>query len=297
MAARPRRTERCKALRLACWNADGVHGRMLELEHFLNQHGVEIFLFSETFLNRGQAFRLANYVCHCTDRLTAGSGTAILVRRDTVHYSVPVPGLTNLEVTAIPVILADKQVKILAPYFSPSRPLIGADLTACFGGGFPVLVAGDLKVKHVEWNSRLNTFRGNPLSDYANENSFLIFGPDTPNTNPYNPSATPDVLDIVITKDFSFPVYLTSCSALSSDHPPVLIDTACRSSLQNLRDRPDFRRTDWAKFQSILENQIPFDPELHNRMAIDKCVENTGAVLRALAACTHKCLRRVLLDH
>jgi len=60
MAARPRRT----ALRLACWKADGMRGRKLELEHFLSQHGVDICLLIETFLNPGQAFRLANYVCH-----------------------------------------------------------------------------------------------------------------------------------------------------------------------------------------------------------------------------------------
>ena len=59
MAARPR-TERCKTLRLACWNADGVRGKKLQLEHFLGQHGVDICLLSETFLNPGQAFRLAN---------------------------------------------------------------------------------------------------------------------------------------------------------------------------------------------------------------------------------------------
>ena len=63
-------TVRYKALRLACWNADGVRGRKLELEHFLSKHGVEIFLLSETFLNPDQAFRLANYVCHRTDRPT-----------------------------------------------------------------------------------------------------------------------------------------------------------------------------------------------------------------------------------
>ena len=61
MAARPRRTERGKALRLACWNADIVRGRKLELEHFLNQHGVDIYLLSETFLPG------ANYICHRTD--------------------------------------------------------------------------------------------------------------------------------------------------------------------------------------------------------------------------------------
>jgi len=134
MAARPRRTERCKVLRLACWNADGVRGRKLELEHFLSQYGVDICLLSETFLNPGQAFRLSNYVCHRTNRLTAGGGTAILVRRGIVHHSVPVPGLTHLEATATQVTLADKPVLILAAYLLPSRPLIGAELTAFFGG-------------------------------------------------------------------------------------------------------------------------------------------------------------------
>jgi hypothetical protein len=141
-------------------------------------------------------------------------------------------------------------------------------------------MAGDLYAKHVDSNSRLTTRRAKLLRDYADGNSYLIFGPDTPTTNPYNPSSTPDVLDIAVTKDLPFPVYLTSCSALSSDHLPVLIDTACHSSFHQLPDRPNFRRTDWANFQTHLEDQMPFDPELHNGMAIDTCVENfSGAVL------------------
>ena len=130
MSARPRRTVRCKALCIDCWNADGVRGRKLELEHFLSQHGVDICLLSEIFLNPGQAFRLANNVCHRNDRPTAGGGTAILVRRGIV----PVPGLTHLEATAVQVTLAGRQVKILAAYLSHSRPLIGADLTAFTAG-------------------------------------------------------------------------------------------------------------------------------------------------------------------
>jgi len=114
MAARPRRKVWGKALRLACWNADGVRGRNLELEHFLSQHGVDICLLCETFLNSGQAFRLANYVCNRTDRPSAGGGTANLVRRGIVHHSVPVPSLTHLEATAIQVIMAGRPVKILA---------------------------------------------------------------------------------------------------------------------------------------------------------------------------------------
>jgi len=259
------------------------------MEHFLSQHGVDICLLSETFLNPGQAFCLANYVCHRTNRPTTGGGAAILVRRGIVHHSVPIPGLTHLEATATQVTLAGKPVLILAGYLSPSRPLIGADLNACFGGGLPVLMAGDLNAKHVDWNTRLNTRRGKLLSEYADGNSCLIFGPDSPTTNPYNPLITPDVLDIVKTKNLSFLVYLTSCRALSSDHLAVLIDTSCRSSFHNPPDRSDFRRTDWASFQTQLEELIPFDSELHNEMAIDTCVENfSGAVLKALAASTPK---------
>ena len=69
----PRRTEQCKSLRLACWNANGLRSRKLHLEHFLNQHDVDICLLSETFLDTGEAFRLANYVCLSTDRRTGGT--------------------------------------------------------------------------------------------------------------------------------------------------------------------------------------------------------------------------------
>jgi hypothetical protein len=80
-------------------------------------------------------------------------------------------------------------------------------------------MAGNLNAKHVDWNSRLTTRRGKLLRDYADGNSCLIVEPDTPTTNPYNPSATPDVLDIAVTKDLPFPVYLTSCSVLCIAHP------------------------------------------------------------------------------
>ena len=154
-------------------------------------------------------------------------GTAVLVRRGIIHHSVPVPDVTHLEATPTQVPLAGRPVKILA-YLSPSRPLIGADLDACYRSWLSVLLAGDLNAKHVDWNSRLSTRRGK-LCVYADENTCLIFGPDTPTTHPYNSSATPDVSDITA-KHLPCPVYLTSCTALSLDHLPVIIDIMCLSS-------------------------------------------------------------------
>ena len=49
---------------------------------------------------------------------------------------------------------------------------------------------------------------------------------------------------------------------------------ACRSSYHNPPDRPEFRRTDWANFQTHLEELIPLDSELHNKMAIDTWFQN-----------------------
>ena len=65
------------------------------------------------------------------------------------------PGLEYLEAIDIQIMLAIKPVKILTVYLSPSRPLLASDLSTCFGGGLPVLMAGDLNFKNVEWNSRL----------------------------------------------------------------------------------------------------------------------------------------------
>jgi hypothetical protein len=136
--------------------------------------------------------------------------------------------------------LASGPLKILAAYLSPSRPQIEADLSAFQSGGLPVLMAGDLNAKHVDWNSRLIKTRGRHLRDF--------------------------------TKNLVIPVYLTTCSALSSDHLPILIDTRCRSSFLNLQDRPDFRRTDWVKFQACLEDSLPPTPKLLSGVEIDTCV-------------------------
>ena len=156
--------------------------------------------------------------------------------------------------------LANGPLKILAVYLSPSWPLIDLDLSACLGGGVPVLMVADLNAKHMDWNSRLITTGGRLGCNYANENSCLIYRSDTPTTLPYNSSTTPDVLDIVFTKNLVTTVYLSTCSALGWGHlfdqhtvpwpqciwphaphwaeVTYLINTQCRSSFSIYRITP-----------------------------------------------------------
>jgi hypothetical protein len=105
---------------------------------------------------------------------------------------------------------------------------VGPDLV--YKRRIPVFLAGDLNAKHTDWNSRLTTAKGLLLRDYANRNSFLIYGPDSPTMAPYTHNATPDVIDIVVVKDFVLPVHVCLyCTQLespaSSDrhHMPIIL--------------------------------------------------------------------------
>jgi hypothetical protein len=150
-------------------------------------------------------------------------------------------------------------------------------------------MAGGRIAKHTDWNSRLTTARRSFLRDYAIRNTSLIYGLYFPTTDPYTHNATTEVLDIVFVKDFVLSVYLTVCSAIRSDHLPILIDTTCRSSFQILLDRPDFTRMGWAAFQACLDDRFPGNPVVNNEEAIDKCVQElTGAIQEVTAASAPK---------
>jgi hypothetical protein len=101
--------------------------------------------------------------------------------------------------------------------------------------------------------------------------------PDHASLHTHN--ATPDALYIVIVKDFVQPVHLSVCSALSSDHLPILIDITCRSSFQNLLDRPDITRMDWGSFQACVKGRLPGNPVVN-----DKCVEKLTSAIQETTA-------------
>jgi hypothetical protein len=61
---------------------------------------------------------------------------------------MPVSDLQHLEATAIHLVLANRPVKDVEAFVSPTRPLIESDLTECLGGGFPDLMTGVLTAKN-----------------------------------------------------------------------------------------------------------------------------------------------------
>jgi hypothetical protein len=134
---------------------------------------------------------------------------------------MPVLGLQYLEATAIHLVLATRPVKPVSAYLLSTRHSIESNLNESLSGGIPFLMAGDINMKPKDWNSRLITARGSLLPDYADRNSCLIHGPDSPTTTPYTHSATTDVLHRVVVKDFFLPVHLTLfCTEIGSPAYP-----------------------------------------------------------------------------
>jgi hypothetical protein len=88
----------------------------------------------KTHLHLDQALRSANYLYHQTDCPTRG-GPAILVRRGTDHYTVPVSDMQHLEVKNIRPVLVNRPINVVAVYLSPTRPLIKSNLTERLSGG------------------------------------------------------------------------------------------------------------------------------------------------------------------
>jgi hypothetical protein len=155
---------------------------------------------------------MANYFCHRNDRPTQRNGTMVLGHRGIDHYSIPVSNLRQMEATTICVNIGGRPVKLMAVYLPPLRSLVDADLPECISEGKLVLLAGNLNAKHKDWNSRLNSPRGVLLRELASANSCIVHGPVAPTTIPSCPTIIPDVLNIVVVKDFVLPVNLTVCS-------------------------------------------------------------------------------------
>jgi len=148
--------------KLNCRRCSGLE---VEQDYMLGKHGIDIYLLTYTNIGSGEAFMMANYVCHHTERLSEVGGKDILVRCDTDLNTVTDQSLKHQQYTPIQDTLVSKKVKILAVYPSPSRTLFASNLSDCLGGDFSNLMAGNLNANHVDWKSRAMIPRGKLMLD------------------------------------------------------------------------------------------------------------------------------------
>ena len=131
---------------------------------FLSDHDINICLVNETHLKPGQDFQMANYVvCHMNDRPTQRGGTITL----SVVASIIICDCLKPA--------ADGSHRQMCKHlWEASQTRGGLSITTatpgrCISGGKPVLLTGDLNVKHNDWNSGLNSPSGFLLKVCAHE--------------------------------------------------------------------------------------------------------------------------------
>ena len=135
-------------------------------------------LLNETHLTPANRLRLANYVCYRNERPgTAGGGTAVAVRLSLDHHRVVLPATTHLEVTAVEILNTLGGVLLVAAYKPPQKELLHPDLAVAFDAHRRVIMAGDLKCKHRDWNSRLTAPNGKRLRRFADSRRVTVIGP------------------------------------------------------------------------------------------------------------------------
>jgi hypothetical protein len=78
-----------------------------------------------------------------------------------------------------------------------------------------VLLPGCLYAIKKDWFSRLNSPRGVTLKELVSTNACIVHRPDSHTTILSYPTVIPDVLDIIVVKEFVLLANLAVCSALS----------------------------------------------------------------------------------
>lgn len=117
-------------------------------------------------------------------------------------------------------------------------------------------VGGDLNVKNIQWDCRVNNPRGNTLEILTHNHNYKVHSPLSPTYWHSFPGKRPDTLDIFISKiPNSIHSLTTNLNDLYSDHSAIflIIDTAPL----NKPKQPILTqgRMDWNKFRSSLESQ------------------------------------------
>jgi hypothetical protein len=137
-------------------------------------------------------------------------------------------------------------------------------------------MAGHLNAKHLDWNCRLITTRGRLLCNYTNENSCLIYGPDTPIT-----------ISIQLLYHPQCPKHLAH--EKPSD-PSIWLHTPCWAEITYVywaTHGADCRSqsTGSPQFQMDQLGQIPglsggwtSNPNMPNEVAVNKCTRNCPAL-------------------
>lgn len=262
-----------KQIKILNWNANGILARKHELHDLLEADGYDVALINETHLRNHHKLRLANFTIYRTDRPgdIARGGTAVIVRSTLVHEEIPLPTLARLEATGVTLRSSTGPVRVFAAYSAPNTPLVPGDIEALLDSPHATILAGDFNAKHSAWNSKSGNAKGKLLLKHSIAADFTVSGPAMATRVPTVRAHRSAVLDIAISKNLRQSLEMETLVALSSDHNPVKITLGDELDTNRPEPRHIWRRADWEKFGSELDDAIDTGP-IDSTDALDRAV-------------------------
>lgn len=243
---------------------------------FLARHNIDIACITETHLSEVDVLKIPGYQVYRYDRAAqiASGGVAVLIKKKIIHHPIPnLPQLT-LETIGVKIKLNDLYLTIISAYRQPKKKLNEEDLKTTFNTTEPLLMIGDLNSKNQLWGCRANNPEGNKMEAYATKYSFQIVAPEKYTYYPYRTDHLPDILDIVLQKNFDKQIYQNVIDELDSDHLPVIISFISTPQMVQPPPRLINGVIIWENFQDILDNQLKCPLSLNNHEEIDNAISN-----------------------
>ena len=286
-------------LKIMTWNANSIFRRKPEFFGFLLENEIDIALINETHLNNTQSLSHPNYTTHRLDRpgVRTKGGVAILVRKDLPHKLLSSFKTKNLECIGISITSATGPIDFISAYrpggsnSTDDITKFKYDIRLLTSSRHSFFICGDLNARHSTWDCSSDNSAGNALFECSGD--FAIYYPSTPTRIPLNGRTLPSTLDIVLSNGLHEIENLSTQTALSSDHLPVLFKVSAESQ----REIPDhfifdYKSADWNQFKLILDSRIDLDfslDRIENESQIDTMIDTfTTALLEARAEAVPK---------
>lgn len=256
------------------WNANGLNdnSRLMELSAFLKTNLVDVACITETRLSQNKFIFVPGYTIYRSDRQDRpGGGVAIFIRSPIRHR--PIRSVTApIESVGIEILQQNNRrpIKIISAYNPPSSKLLKGSLDALFVQNSPLIVAGDLNAKHLNWSCHSTNPNGRTLLSYSIRNDLTIEAPSSPTHFSSNENVTSDILDIFITKSIDSQIEIENCAALSSDHNPVILRMDLLKSIQQTA----VKSVDQVFLRYILETFPPTCKPPQSKDDVDVAIHN-----------------------
>lgn len=265
------------------WNANGLQNKRSTFIEFLERHNVNIACICETHFVPHKPFKIPGYTIYRQDRdcAIASGGTAIFIKKNIQHHQILIPTLSTLEAVAIKITFNNTDLIIVSAYLQPNKRIQYSDLQNISSFGCPVLILGDLNSKNTIWKCRVSNPNGKRLHQITTDLSINISAPDEPTFYPTRADHRPDILDVVLFKDFYSPIFQNVLSELDSDHCPVIISSDITHLKKGDTPRliPINGKVNWELFQSKLEEKLIIPDSLATSNDIDLHAEHLLAFI------------------